>query len=514
MINSNKLTLTVIGAIFIGIVAGLIIASNFNWTLNGFASDVPEELAQRTVVLGSDQPPLQSTGIDLEQLDNAFVQVAERVKPSVVTISSAKIIKYRRINPFNDMDLFRHFFGVPDNRRDRGNDQEEEEELRQSGLGSGVIVSADGYILTNNHVIEGADEIKVITIDDKEYSAEIVGADSKTDVAVIKIDEKNLPAVRLGDSDKVRVGQFVLAIGNPFAAELDHTVTHGIISAKGRSSFGLADYEDFIQTDAAINPGNSGGALVNLRGEMIGINTAIISRSGGNVGIGFAIPINLAQRIMEMLIDKGRVVRGYLGLLPQDVDENIAEALNLKSSNGALVAQVMNGEPADKAGVKTEDVIIKINDEPVKNATDLRLKVATFDPGSKVRLLIIRDGKEKEITVTLGERPDDIAQANETKPGNTERLGIQVENLTSANAKEAGYEGEEGVLVSGIKRNSIAYREGVRQGDLIKQINRQPVQNVQDFNKIMGDIKAGDIVFMRLKKHNDHYYVSFKMPAE
>ena len=469
---------------------------------------------QRTVVLGSSAPPLQSATSSVVDLEHAFVNVAETVKPSVVTITSAKIIKFRRMNPFNDMDLFRHFFGLPYNRRDRRRDQDQqEEEYRQSGLGSGVIVSTDGYILTNNHVVEGADEIKVITIDDHEYTAEIVGTDAKTDVAVIKIDAKNLPAARLGNSDDVRVGQWVLAIGNPFAAELGHTVTHGIVSAKGRSRFNLAQYEDFIQTDAAINPGNSGGALVNLRGEVIGINTAIISRSGGNVGIGFAIPINMAQHVMEMLIEKGRVVRGYLGLLPQDVDENIAAALDLDENRGALVAEVVDGAPADDAGLKAEDVILEMDGEPIKDATDLRLKVAAKEPGTKVQLKVIRDGKEREITVKLGERPDDVQQA-EAKPKTSRSLGFTVENLTSQTAKEYGYDKDEGVLVTSVKRSSIAYREGVREGDLIKAINRQRVTNVREFNNIVKKLKAGDIVFMRVKKGKDHYYVSFKLPSD
>jgi len=509
---SNKVLLLVIGAIFIGAISGLILASNMDWTIKGIASSNDS----KNVVIGSSEPPLQ-TDINLQQLDNAFVAVAKEVKPAVVTITSAKIIKFRRLNPFSDFfgdDFFHHFFQAPDRERNRDNN-DEEEEYRQQGLGSGVIVSSDGYIITNNHVIKDADEIKVITVDKKEYDAEIVGTDAKTDVAVIKINADNLASARLGNSDLVQVGQWVLAIGSPFSQELEHTVTHGIVSAKGRSNFRLADYEDFIQTDAAINPGNSGGALVNLKGELIGINTAIVSGGGtaGNVGIGFAIPINMASHVMEMLIKKGRVIRGWLGVQIQDIDDEMAQVLGMDQPMGALVAQVIKGEPAEESGIEEGDVIIKINDEDVRDRAHLSLKIASFDPGTKVKLTIMRNGKEKVINVTLGEREEEKEVA-QTKPKSSEKTGLRVEDLTRESAAQYGYEGDEGALVTYVKRGSIAYREGIREGDLIKEINRKRIRTVEDFNSEINSIEANEIVFMRLRKGDNHYYVSFKMPED
>lgn len=510
---SNKIILLVVGAIFIGIISGLIIASNIDLTFKGFASDKEP----KKVVLGSNAAPIKSK-IDIEQLDNAFTKVAKEVMPSVVTITSAKIIKLRRINPFSDFfhdDFFRRFFQIPDQRRNR--DQEgEEEEYRQQGLGSGVIVSSDGYIITNNHVIKDADEITVITINKNEYKAEIVGTDKKTDVAVIKIDATSLPVARLGDSDKIQVGQWVLAIGNPFSQLLEHTVTHGIVSAKGRSRFQLAEYEDFIQTDAAINPGNSGGALVNLKGEVIGINTAIISGGGmgGSVGIGFAIPINMAQHVMKMLIEKGHVIRGWLGIGIQDIDNEMVQPLQLKNTKGALVRSVVEDSPAKKAGLKDEDVIIAIDGKEVKNASHLSLLVASTEPGTTVKLKVVREGREITITATLGERPEEKQAAVTKKPKSSKKIGLSIENLTRQTAKQYGYKGEQGVIVTYVKRGSIAYREGIREGDLIKSINRKKIRNVQDFNKIMDSINAGEIIFMRLKKGDDYFYVSFKMPEK
>ncbi|MBN1154810.1 DegQ family serine endoprotease [candidate division KSB1 bacterium] len=513
--RSNKLILIVIGAVFVGVIAGLIFASNMNWTHVGFAED--NEAGKS--VLGSERSPLNTT-IDVAALDNAFVQVAKDVKPSVVTITSARIIKYRRMNPFSDFfqdDFFRRFFEMPDNRRrDEGQRDDGTEEYRQQGLGSGVIISEDGYIITNNHVIKDADEITVLTIDNKEYTAKIVGTDAKTDVAVIKIEAKNLPAARLGDSDKVEVGQWVLAIGNPFSRELEHTVTHGIVSAKGRSSFQLAEYEDFIQTDAAINPGNSGGALVNLRGELIGINTAIVSGGGsGNVGIGFAIPVNMARHVMEMLIEKGHVVRGWLGVMIQGIDDEMAQALGLESSKGALVSQVLEDSPAAKAGLKVEDVITAIDGKEVEDASRLSLMIASIEPDTRVQLTVIRNGESQTVTVRLGEHPDtERSEPVAEKPKSTEKIGIRVENLTSATRSEYGYEDDEGVLVTYVKSGSIAFREGIRTGDLIKAINREMITSVNDFNKVINDIEEDEIIFMRLKKGKDHYYVSFKMPKE
>ncbi|MDZ7331598.1 MAG: DegQ family serine endoprotease [candidate division KSB1 bacterium] len=518
MSNRNIALLVLVG--ILGVIAGLIISANFNLIFNGFASNEPAATKSiQADYRAADSPasimpadPQLSSSDALVQLEQAYIQVAENVKPWVVTITSAKIIRYRQF--FNPWDEFFNFFGEPDQRRRR--DDSGEREFRQEGLGSGVIVSSDGYILTNNHVVQEADEIRVITADKKDYVAKLVGRDEKTDVAVVKIDAKNLPFARMGDSDKIRVGQIVMAIGNPFSQQLQQTVTEGIISAKGRSNIGIASYEDFIQTTAAINPGNSGGALVNLRGELIGINTAIVSQSGGFNGIGFAIPINMARRVMEILIDKGYVVRGYLGVTPQAIDEEMVQALGLENSQGALIASVEKGTPADKAGLKEQDVVLEVDGRKVVDDNDFRLRIAERNPGDKVRLKIVRDGKIKEITVTLTERPDDRPPA-QMSARETEKLGIRVANLTRERARQYGFEDdEEGVIVVGVDQGSAASRKGIRVGDLIISVNRQPVTNVREYESIIDELKPGDVVFMRLKRvirgTVNHFYVTIRVP--
>ncbi len=503
----------------LGVIAGLIISANFNLIFNGFASNEPSaakvnhsDHRESSASAISEPSENQLTTTDaLVQLEQAYIQVAEAVKPWVVTITSAKIIRYRQL--FSPWDEFFEFFGQPDQRRRR--DDSGEREFRQEGLGSGVIVSADGYVLTNNHVVQEADEIRVITADKKEYVAKLVGRDEKTDVAVVKIDAKNLPYARMGDSDKIKVGQIVMAIGNPFSQQLQLTVTEGIISAKGRSNIGISSYEDFIQTTAAINPGNSGGALVNLRGELIGINTAIISRSGGFNGIGFAIPINMARRVMEILIDKGYVVRGYLGVTPQAIDEDMTQALGLESSQGALIASVEPGTPADKAGLKEQDVVLEVDGRKIIDDNDFRLRIAERNPGDKVRLKILRDGKIREIVATLAERPDD-RPPKQLAAKETEKLGIKVANLTRERARQYGFENEEGVVVIEVNQGSMAYRKGVREGDLITSVNRQPVTSIREYEEIMDQVKPGDVVVLRLKKKVGNtltnFYVTLRVP--
>lgn len=506
-------------AIFIGIIAGLIISANFDFIFKGFASN--DKPIEQTINAENISDEHTSTALiytnsedssisDLLQLEKAYIQVAEDVKPWVVTITSAKILRYRYSNPWED---FFDFFGQRDRQRDQGKDQERE--FRQEGLGSGVIISRDGYILTNNHVVQEADEIRVVTMDNKEFNAKLIGRDEKTDVAVVKIDGENLSFARLGDSDNIKVGQIVMAIGNPFSQQLQLTVTEGIISARGRSNIGLASYEDFIQTTAAINPGNSGGALVNLKGELIGINTAIVSRSGGFQGIGFAIPINMARRVMDMLIDKGYVVRGYLGVVPQTVDEEMAQALGLDNTQGALIANVEPETPAAKAGLKEQDVVLEIDGRKVVDDNDFRLRVAERNPGDKVRLKVIRNGEIKNIIVTLTDRPDD-RPPQQLSEQETEKLGIKVANLTTERARQYGFEDEEGVIVTDVKQGSSAYRKGVREGDLITSVNREEVTSVRDYDRIMDKLKPGDVVLLRLKKRLrdgvNTYYVTIRIP--
>ncbi|MCD6418082.1 Do family serine endopeptidase [bacterium] len=421
----------------------------------------------------------------MPEVSQIFADVAEEVMPSVVTITSARIydIPIRRWSPFSGDPFFDFFFGPQRPRY-------EHRQYRQEGLGSGVIVSKDGYILTNAHVVDGADEIQV-HIKEEEYDAKIVGVDEKTDIAVLKVNAHNLPAAKLGDSDKIRVGEWVLAIGSPF--KLEHTVTAGIVSAKGRSRMGITDYEDFIQTDAAINPGNSGGALVNLKGEVIGINTAIVSGGGGSIGIGFAIPINLAQMVLDQLVEHGKVVRGWLGVSIQDVTPALADAMNMDSDEGVLVGSVVEGSPADEAGIERGDVILKIDDENIESVEQLRNRIASTEPGTKIHLTILRDGREKEISVKLGELEDDKNSNPYSSNKDEIDLGLSLKNLSYSEARRMGFRGD-GVLVTGVDEGSIAHKAGVREGDIIIELNKEAVESPDDVRRIAENIRSGDTV--------------------
>jgi len=501
--KSKTFPLIIVLAVFVGLVAGLIFATNFNWTTKGVAAG--NEKPSEAITLGSEEP-ISDEILNLQATSKAFVAVAKRVSPAVVTINSEKVVKRRPWHPFMDDEFFRRFFQFPE--------QEEKQILR--GLGSGVIVNPKGYILTNNHVVEDADELTVV-VEGKEYQAEIVGRDPASDIAVIKIDKEDLPTVKLGDSDELEVGEWVLAIGNPFSNILQNTVTAGIVSAKGRTGLNIGGgsirYQDFIQTDAAINPGNSGGALVNLKGELVGINTAIVGQA--NVGIGFAIPINLARSVMEQLISKGRVIRGWLGVYIDNIDENVAKGLGLESAKGVQVPRVQKDSPAEKAGIKEGDIILKVNDKVIENRDQLSNYIASMAPGTKVDVTIWRDGKEKVITVKLGERPSDEQLAS-GEGGSTmsKKLGLTVQNLTEDLAKRFGYEDEEGVLVSNVERGTPADREGIKEGDLIVSVNRKPVKNVSDFNKAIENLKPNDIVLLRLKREGMSFFRAIRVPKE
>ena len=448
-----------------------------------------------------------------DQLSGLFENAAEVVQPSVVAIFSEQEVEMSSPFGFQE-DPFRQFFGDDFFKRFFGDRPQGDQKQVVRGLGSGVIVSSDGYILTNNHVVDSADKITVSVTDKKKYPAKIIGADPQTDVALIKIDATDLPAAHFGNSDDVRVGQWVIAVGNPF--QLMHTVTAGIISAKGRSSVGLADYEDFIQTDASINPGNSGGALCDLDGNVIGINTAISSPTGGNVGIGFAIPIEMAQNVMESLKENGKVTRGFLALIPQDIDENLAKALKLKTNEGALVSDVTPGGPADKAGIKRGDVILQFKGKKVTNSTELRRVVAQASPGSKVKITLLRDGREIEVTVALGERPKGRGgrEENEIKPEeqSSKQLGFSVQNLTPDIARQLGYKDENGVVVTDVVGGSPADDAGLQSGDLIKSVNRESVESVQDFNRAVKGLKSGDSVALLIRRGEGAIYLGFEIP--
>jgi serine protease Do len=478
--------------VFVGVVVGLILASNLNWTSSSAALS---REGKSGVVLG-DQGPESQAILEAQNTSRVFVEVVKKVAPAVVTITSEKRIR----NPWSD--FFRDFgYG--------------EEELLQRGLGSGVIVSKDGYILTNHHVIKDADRINVV-YNRKEYKAKVIGSDPSTDVAVVKIDaDEELPVVRFGDSDKLEVGEWVLAIGSPFSEVLEHTVTHGIVSAKGRRGLGISGsqmrYQDFIQTDAAINPGNSGGALVNLRGELVGINTAIVGQT--NVGIGFAIPINMARWVMEQLITKGKVVRGWLGVKIQSVDDKIARAYGLDRPMGALVVEVVEDGPAQKAGIKEGDLIIELEGQKIEDSQHLTNLVASYAPGTEVELVVIRDKGRKTFRVKLGERPEEekLAQSGGSR---SETLGLSVQTLTNDLASRLGYEGERGVVVTDVEPGSPADRAGLNQGDLILEANRQRVTSAGEFRALVERLKPGDVLLLRVRRGKQVFFAAIEVPEE
>ncbi len=407
--------------------------------------------------------------------------VVKNTAPAVVSITASKVVRERRspLPPIFNDPRFRDFFG------DRFPDLEGPPEAeRQQGLGSGVVVSPDGYILTNNHVVDGATDIAVVLNDRRELKAKAIGADPMSDLAVLKVAATGLPVIPLTDSNRVAVGDFALAIGNPFG--IGQTVTFGIISATGRSGLGIEDYEDFIQTDAAINPGNSGGALVNTAGQLIGINTAIVSRGGGNQGIGFAIPVNMAKQVMEQIIKHGKVTRGYLGVTIQEVTPTLARGLGLKDAKGVVVNGVEPNSPAARAGIERGDVIVGMNGQDVDSLSAFRLRVSQLPPGTPVRLRALRNNVQKDVTVTLGELPTEAASAEGPAQGNEGNplQGVSVEPLTPQIARQLNLRPDtSGVVVTDISQASDAFADGLRRGDVIQEVNRQKVNSVSDFER-------------------------------
>ncbi|HTX36016.1 MAG TPA: Do family serine endopeptidase [Bryobacteraceae bacterium] len=415
-------------------------------------------------------------------LQAGFAPVVKRCLPAVVNVSSSKIIRTQAsASPFLSDPFFQQFFGSQFLRQFQVPSEE-----RELSLGSGVIVSPDGYILTNNHVIDGATHVKVALADQREFEARIVGKDAETDIAVLKVDAQNLPTIPFGDSTRMQPGDFVLAIGDPFG--LSQTVTMGIVSAVGRGNLGIEDYEDFIQTDAAINPGNSGGALINGNGQLIGINTAILSgESGGNQGVGFAIPIDMARQVMDQIVRNGRVARAWLGVTTQPVTPEISQAFGLSGQPyGALVGDVTANSPAAQAGLATGDIILEINGHRVPDSNDLNLSIAMMAPGTAVRFLVLRNGAQQEIPVTLGEEPAP-PQSRQTAPAAPAQPaplldGVQVENLTPDIAAGLGLPPNlRGVVVAGVDSASLAAAAGLQEGDVIEQVNRTPVASMLDF---------------------------------
>jgi serine protease Do len=409
-------------------------------------------------------------------------------------------------DPFGD-DFFHRFFRRPSPH------QRPRKELRPV-QGSGFIISEDGYILTNNHLVGEAEKITVTLADKREVTGKLIGTDPESDVAVIKIDaKKKVPFLELADSDAIEVGEWVVAIGNPFG--LDHTVTAGIISAKGRSQVGLATFENYIQTDAAINPGNSGGPLLTLDGEVVGINTAIVSRGGGFVGIGFAIPINMAKAIYKELIDTGKVVRGFLGVNIKDLKPDTAELLGLdKETKGVVIPDVTKDSAADKAGIKPYDVIVEFKGEKIEKASELLNRVAALKPGTKVKMVVLRDGKRKTITAELGTRPprEEILGAPPTDV--MEQLGFFVQELTDELAERLGYEGLSGVLVSRVERGSEAATKGITRGTLIMEVNQKKVRNTEEFNKAIKKAAKKGGVLLRIRQGRRTDLVALKVPKK
>jgi serine protease Do len=433
----------------------------------------------------------------------SFADLSDRVKDSVVNISTTQTIKENPLQPFiGPQSPFRDFFGDEFFKRFFGDTPQGQ--MKTHALGSGFIIDNEGHILTNNHVVEKADEIKIKTMDGKEYDARIVGRDPKTDIALIKVKpEGNFPKpVQLGDSDAIRVGDWVMAVGNPFG--LGHTVTAGIISAKGRV-IGAGPYDDFLQTDAAINPGNSGGPLFNMNGEVVGLNSAIVAQGQG---IGFAIPVNVARDLIPQL-KTGKVIRGWLGVMIQDITPELADSFGIKETKGVIVADLVKDGPAEKAGLKRGDVITSLNGKEVDSANILSRFVASSPPGSQTTIRVIRDGKSRDIKVTLGTMPDDKAEAT---PARQETAwGIAVQNLTPELAQRFGWdESERGVVISEVQPGSPAAEARLRSGDLIKEVNRQKIQNVRDYNQLVKTPKKGETLLLLVKRGQNTFYVALK----
>ncbi|MFC1811833.1 DegQ family serine endoprotease [Thermodesulfobacteriota bacterium] len=416
----------------------------------------------------------------------SFNKLAEKVSPSVVNIRAVKIIKgggrvfrnfHRRPQGKDDpfQDFFDRFFG-----------NGPQHEFKQRSLGSGFIIDQDGHIVTNNHVVENANEIEIKLNDGKSYTADIVGRDPSTDIALLKIEAKrNLPFAKLGNSDDLKVGEWVVAIGSPFG--LEHTITAGIVSAKGRV-IGSGPYDDFIQTDASINPGNSGGPLINMEGEVIGINTAIVA---GGTGIGFAVPVNDAKGVIEQLKTKGEVTRGWLGVSIQDVSEEVSEYYHLKSKKGALVAEVFEGDPADLAGIKPGDIIIGVNNEEIESSRDLTSRIAAVSVGEIARIKVLRQGKTKTFKVKIAKREDKNVASRRHSTETAGELGIRVSNITADMARRYKLSDKQGIAVVGVEPGSAGAQAGVRAGDVIKEVNHHAVNTVKAYQSVLGKIKKG-----------------------
>ncbi len=489
-----------------GIIIGIVVASDMGWLPTGTAG--PEPIPSPIVRPVVTAPQLPMAGGDGKN----FVDIAKSVKPAVVNIAatrSGKSGEGPHGSPLDD-PFFRKFFGDEFFfKRDAP-----QREPRERGQGSGVIVEPNGLIVTNNHVVNKADEIRVFLSDKREFKGKLIGTDAKTDIAIVKIEANGLPTVPWADSDQLEVGEYVLAIGSPFG--LTQTVTMGIVSAVGRASMGIAEYEDFIQTDAAINPGNSGGALVNVRGELVGINTAIFSQSGGNMGIGFAVPSNLSRSIMDQLVRTGKVVRGWLGVSIQDLTPELATQFGIPDTKGVLVSDVMADSPAKKAGFERADVIVEYDGKSMDSPTHLRNAVAQTLIGKKVTVKLIRDKKPKTIEVTISEQPKSLGQPSaETSKESAAPTGVlsdlDVRELNEELASRYGLKStERGVVVVGVKAGSTAEETGVREGDVILEVNRKTVSSLRSYEQAASGLGKDQAVLLLIKRKGQTIYLTLR----
>jgi serine protease Do len=446
-----------------------------------------------------------TTPVPLGSFDNGFASVLKPALPAVVNIQTSKLVKSKpsQMMPFFNDPMFKQFFGDQFGQGQAGPQTE-----REHSLGSGVIVTSDGTIVTNNHVIEGATDIKVDLSDKREFQAKLIGTDPKTDIAVLKIEATGLPTLAIGDSSKLQVGDVIFAIGDPFG--VGETATMGIISATQRGGLGIENYEDFIQTDAPINPGNSGGAMIDLHGDLIGINTAILSGGGGgNQGVGFAIPINMARSVMDQIVGHGKVVRGYLGLYPQDVTPALAKEFGLSKPGGALVSGLKPDAPAARAGLRNGDVILELNGQPIESANDLRLRISQTAPGSSVKLEVSRGGKTQNMDVTLAELPPD--KSAEQAPGESESGGldgVNVQELTPDAMQELQLApGTHGVVVESVDPSSAASSVGLQRGDVIQEVNHQPVRNIAEYKQALAAAGKQPVLLLVNSGGVTHYEV-------
>jgi serine protease Do len=475
------------GLITIGIVVGVVMTSNFGAHSSLGATPTGTIYTENTVRMVQDTQPLTAGNFNP---GTQFVDIVEKVRPSIVSIYTVKMVKMGK-NPFYE------FFGRKNPMPDDGN-----HEQRQGGMGSGIIISKDGYILTNNHVVDDTDEINVKLIDHREFKAEIVGRDPKTDIALLKVDAEDLPISVLGNSDETKIGEWVMAFGSPL--NLTSTVTAGIVSAIGRnvSLLGGGDaIENFIQTDAAINPGNSGGALVNLQGEVIGVNSAIATRTNYYMGYGFAVPINIAKSIIDDLMKYGEVRRGYLGVYIAEVTPVVAKGVGLEKPIGVLVTSLQKGRAADKAGVQSGDVILKVNGEVVDQPNELQAKVGTFNPGEEIEIEVWRDEKTRTFKIVLQDKDGETELSAKTKPEKAHKdlpeLGLNLQDLSTRQLNQFDLDG--GVVVVSVERYSAAAEAGIRRGDVIYEMNGKAVENVRDFNDSLEGFKSGDVVKIKIR---------------